>query len=105
MYRLKATLEDYLRLAVITAYSCRTMGIRHPVPNAREVTFRTGAACLNSAMRTSRNTRRRNYRRTFGGLLGATLRERNGAGGAPQSGGRLWLFRQFPLSIQGLPSS
>ena len=36
------------------------MGIRHPVPNAREVTFRTGAACfrLNSAMRTSRNTRR-----------------------------------------------
>ena len=41
-------------------YSWRTIGIRHPVPNAREVTFRTGAACfrLNSAIRTSRSTRR-----------------------------------------------
>jgi glycosyltransferase involved in cell wall biosynthesis len=35
--------------------------MRHPVPNARDVTFRTGAACLrfNSAIRTSFSTRRR----------------------------------------------
>src|ERR1035441_532143 len=41
-------------------YSCRTIGIRHPVPNAREVTLRAGAACFrfNSAARTSLRTRR-----------------------------------------------
>src|SRR6185503_9183367 len=35
------------------------IGIRHPVPNARSVTLRPGAACfrLNSAIRTSRSTR------------------------------------------------
>ena len=35
------------------------IGIRQPVPNARSVTFRPGAACLrlNSATRTSRSTR------------------------------------------------
>ena len=35
------------------------IGIRHPVPNARSVTFSPGAACLrlNSAIRTSRSTR------------------------------------------------
>ena len=46
--------------ATPVCYSCRTIGIRQPVPNARDVTFRTGAACfrLNSAIRTSRSTRR-----------------------------------------------
>ena len=41
-------------------YSPRAMGMRQPVPKAREVTFRTGAACLrlNSAARTSLRTRR-----------------------------------------------
>ena len=35
------------------------IGIRHPVPNARSVTFNPGAACLrlNSATRTRRRTR------------------------------------------------
>ena len=49
------------RKAVSTGrYSCRTIGIRHPVPKAREVTLRAGAACfrLNSAARTSFRTRR-----------------------------------------------
>ena len=36
------------------------IGMRHPVPNARSVTFNPGAACLrlNSASRTSLSTRR-----------------------------------------------
>lgn len=41
-------------------HSCfAAIGIRHPVPNARSVTFRPGAACfrLNSAARTIRSTR------------------------------------------------
>ena len=39
--------------------SLAAIGIRQPVPNARSVTFRPGAACLrlNSAIRTSRSTR------------------------------------------------
>ena len=44
----------------MSIYSCLTIGMRHPVPKAREVTLSTGAACflLNSAIRTSRSTRR-----------------------------------------------
>jgi len=41
-------------------HSPRTIGMRHPVPKAREVTFNPGAACLrlNSAFLTSHRTRR-----------------------------------------------
>jgi CitMHS family citrate-Mg2+:H+ or citrate-Ca2+:H+ symporter len=40
--------------------ACAAIGIRHPVPNARDVTLSPGAACfrLNSAIRTSLSTRR-----------------------------------------------
>ena len=36
-----------IRIFLFTAsYSPRAIGIRHPVPKAREVTFSTGAACF-----------------------------------------------------------
>jgi hypothetical protein len=59
-FGIESTVRASLALYNTCGYSCRTIGIRQPVPKARDVTFKTGAACflLNSAMRTRRSTRR-----------------------------------------------